>query len=250
MTDTNGTTRAARAIEEIQTRHRHRFNASPAHVALLDATGAVKLVNPAWTAFSDSNGGRADAYLGENYLEVCRKSAASNDHAALAFSGLKAVLDGDLDEFVLNYPCHSPSAQRWYRMEVTLIDLQQRSSVIVSHLNVTQTSLEQIALRNMVETVQDALAVLGFNAGAPTKAPPEEKPFQQQRGDTVAEVLGDTVIEAHYLAAQMLEFVKRAEFTEKESTELLANLINQWAQSLGARLFNGENFFPGAPRAH
>jgi len=236
--------RAERAIRELQAHHRTRLDSSPAHVTLLDANGAVKLVNPAWKAFAASNGGRADAYLGENYLDVCRKSASSNDHAELAHAGLRAVLRGDLDEFALNYPCHSPATRRWYRMDVTLVDVQQRSSVIVSHIDITESSLQQIALRQMVEDVQEALALLGFDAGSPKIHAPE-RPFKQDHVATVSDVLEDTVVEAHYLAAQMLEFVKRKDFIDKEATAFVARLINQWAQSVGARLQNGENFFAG-----
>jgi hypothetical protein len=242
MLNSHGMTRAERAIHEIEAHHITRLESLPAHVSVLDANGAVKLINSSWRTFAASNGGCADAYLGQNYLDVCRKSASSNDHAAFAYNGLRAVLDGDLNEFALDYPCHSPSTQRWFRMEVTLVDLQQRSSVIVSHVNITDINREQTALRHLVEDVRGALAILGFNVGGPRQEAPA-KPSGHPYDRSISEILGETVVDAHYLATQMLEFVKREDFTEKEATEFVARLINQWAQSVGARMFNGTRFF-------
>jgi hypothetical protein len=231
-------------IQAIKALDPNRLESLPAHVAVLNASGIVKLINPTWKAFAAANGGRADAYLGENYLDVCRKSASTDDDAEASFEGIKAVLDGDLPGFAREYPCHSPSVQRWFRMEVALLDLQQRSSVIVSHIDVTETKLEQITLQETVKNVQAALLKIGLIVSRPelTESLNVSKIFH---ATTISDALGETAIDAHYLASQMLEFVKRKDFVEKEETEFVAALINDWARSVGTGLFMGKKFFAG-----
>ena len=65
------------AILAVEAHHGAQLQSLPAHIAVVDAVGAIKLVNPAWRAFARDNGGRGEAYLGDNYLEVCRKAAAA-----------------------------------------------------------------------------------------------------------------------------------------------------------------------------
>jgi len=242
MLFSNGLGGAETAIQAIGPPDRHRLESLPAHIAVLDASGTVNLINPTWKAFAVANGGRDDAYLGENYLDVCCKSASTDDDASASFEGIKAVLDGDLPQFAMEYPCHSPSVQRWFRMEVALLDLQQRSSVIVSHIDVTKTKIEQNALHEIVENVQTALLEIGLNVSPPeiTESLNISRILHVR---TISDALGETVIDAHYLAAQMMEFVKRKDFTEKEATEFAAALINDWARSVGTGLFMGKNFF-------
>jgi hypothetical protein len=44
----------------------------PHQLALLDSEGIIRLVNHAWTEFSQSNGGSSnDCGVGSNYLAAC-----------------------------------------------------------------------------------------------------------------------------------------------------------------------------------
>jgi hypothetical protein len=104
MLFSNGLGGAETAIQAIGPPDRHRLESLPAHIAVLDASGTVNLINPTWKAFAVANGGRDDAYLGENYLDVCCKSASTDDDASASFEGIKAVLDGDLPQFAMEYP--------------------------------------------------------------------------------------------------------------------------------------------------
>lgn len=75
---------------------------------------------------------------GTNYLEVCRVDGEVSDagYAGRAAEGLRAVLAGRLTQFTMEYPCHSPTEERWFVMHVRPLIGELRGAV-VSHVNVT-----------------------------------------------------------------------------------------------------------------
>lgn len=52
--------------------------------------------------------------LGANYLGACLTDQGHTDTARSALGGIRAVLDGKLPSFHQEYPCHSPTEQRWF----------------------------------------------------------------------------------------------------------------------------------------
>ncbi|MBC7781687.1 MAG: PAS domain-containing protein, partial [Proteobacteria bacterium] len=97
------------------------LDALRAHVALLDARGAIVSVNASWRRFALSNGLQSPEFgIGQRYPELCEAvTGADVDDARRVAAGVRGVLQGDLEEFSFEYPCHAPSVQRWYRMIVT-----------------------------------------------------------------------------------------------------------------------------------
>ena len=156
--------------------------------------------------------------------------------AEAALEGAVAVLGGDVPEFTMDYPCHSPSESRWFRMDVTPLDPGRRSGFLVSHMDITPIKTQQSVLKDIAASVQAALNDIGFDTRPARPA--------YRHGD-LPMLLGDAVVEAHHLAAKMLEFVKRQDFCAKDATEFTATLINEWARAVGTDLFNGKNLFDG-----
>ena len=109
------------------------------HIAVLNAQGVITLVNNAWRRFAADNG---DADLlhsgpGINYLEVCKNIHEPQDlSASAAQQGVRDVLEGRSSLFSLEYPCHSPSEERWFVMHVSAVGGEQPGAV-VSHVNIT-----------------------------------------------------------------------------------------------------------------
>ncbi len=65
--------------------------------------------------------------VGTNYLAVCKTtSGMARDGAVNAHDGIRAVLDGRLPCFSMDYPCHSPEQQRWFHMNVTPMGVATR----------------------------------------------------------------------------------------------------------------------------
>lgn len=120
------------------------LNALPAHIALLDRNGVIISVNDAWRHFSGEDPlANESCGLGTNYLNICDHAmgpdAAEADRAA---EGIRAVLNGRLNSFSLEYPCHAPDKDRWFVMTVCpLSDAPPGNGVIVMHMNVTVQKL-------------------------------------------------------------------------------------------------------------
>jgi len=125
------------------------IDALPAHVALLDGEGNVLEVNDAWRDF-----GRANHYVGNdlgegrNYLTVCDHADGSNTaDARIAARGIRDVLNGKIQTFDQEYPCHGPQTERWFRLMVNRVDPaiegEPRARAVVMHIDVTERVLAQ-----------------------------------------------------------------------------------------------------------
>lgn len=106
----------------------------PDQMAVLGADGTIVAVNQAWRSFADDNR-KQDAPpsndVGTDYLAVCRQARGSAGDAAAA--GIHAVLDGSAAVFRLDYDCHGPDRQRWFRMAATPLAYGWPGAVVVHH---------------------------------------------------------------------------------------------------------------------
>ena len=122
-----------------------------ARVAILDEDGFILETNWAWKEFARANGIRIRPdTVGVNYLTVCDTAEGVGARQAReAAAGIRKVLSGDLDEFVLEYPCHSPTEKNWFNMRVTRLKLEFEGpmGLVVSHENVSNVKRAHIALR-------------------------------------------------------------------------------------------------------
>ncbi len=142
------------------------LNALPAHIALLDAQGLIISVNEAWSQFAGANALQGPGYgVGLNYLEIC--DHAKGDDAALAHqvaAGIRSVLASAAKVFSFEYPCHSPTEQRWFLMTVTALTDEAVHGAVVMHLNITERKLLELTqaknraqLRTLVQTIPDMI---------------------------------------------------------------------------------------------
>ena len=110
------------------------IEAAPATVCVIDANGIIIKVNKAWLRFAVANGCPAEALIGigANYLEACIAGASAGEPAAAeALDGIVSVMRGWRRDFFLDYSCHAPEQQRWFRMIVTPVPRHAR--FIISH---------------------------------------------------------------------------------------------------------------------
>jgi len=139
------------------------------NIAVLDSNGIIIAVNEPWLRFARENRDPLinSIDVGKNYLSVCKVSIKGGDEdATAAFDGINAVLQGEMDGFFLEYPCHSPGEQRWYIMSVSRLS-GSRHGVVVSHANITKRKQLESEIQdareyaeNIVETVREPLVVL------------------------------------------------------------------------------------------
>jgi PAS domain S-box-containing protein len=138
-----------------------------AHIAVIDANGAIVATNRAWNRFAIENGGRHTEVCGRgaNYLNACTKAVLAGDLLAQeALTGMKAVQDGVVSDFDLEYPCDSPSEPRWFAMHATRLGGQDRS-LVVSHEDITARKGAERELlllnENLERRVEDRTRELG-----------------------------------------------------------------------------------------
>lgn len=108
-------------------------------VVLIDRAGAIVAANRGWCDFARDNGSPPPGdYIGCNYLDVCdRASGVEGESAQRAAEGIRAVLAGE-EAFSLEYPCHSPAEQRWFRLRVTRLEHGDAAYAVVAHQDITQ----------------------------------------------------------------------------------------------------------------
>ncbi len=123
------------------------LNALPAHIALLENDGGIAAVNQSWNEFGAANAlaPAQQSWLGVNYLEVCEKAQGQDRATAqTAAAGIRAVLRGEQRLFAMEYACHSPEEQRWYRLLAAPIVIGETASersqsvAVVMHIDISE----------------------------------------------------------------------------------------------------------------
>ncbi|MDQ2103237.1 chemotaxis protein CheB [Azospirillum isscasi] len=116
------------------------LNSLPEHVAVIDSDGAITMVNRAWHLFGEKNGAAALERCGPgtNYLDVCNaeEGTEGEDIARAVNDGLRRILAGDIDQFTIEYPCHSDKEERWFMMHACRL-AGLAGGAVVSHIDIT-----------------------------------------------------------------------------------------------------------------
>ncbi len=138
------------------------FDALSAHVALLDGTGRIRWVNEAWRRFGIDNG--ADprgTFEGADYDAVCEAALPSPD-AGEAHDALRLVPDGHSFGETVEYPCHAPDRERWFRARFERIAEHGEVQIVAVHENVTDAVFAARGVRETARlTRQLQTALLG-----------------------------------------------------------------------------------------
>jgi len=140
-----------------------------AQIAIVDASGVIRETNRSWQQFGKENGLNPPHHsVGLNYLDVCESSG--EETGELAAIGMRKVFSGELREFNMQYPCHSPTEERWFVMRVVKLRKPGKPQVVISHENITRVVRVQEDLKEkereltrqkkMLEESNTALKVL------------------------------------------------------------------------------------------
>ncbi len=125
------------------------------HVAVLDENGIIVETNRAWQEFARANGMPEPVdCVGCNYLHICESGSCDDNEGRLISRAIRQVIAGKIEEFLTQYPCHSPTEQRWYSLRVVPYRDRTARRVIVTHENVTPIMLAQEKLRRQEKELQ------------------------------------------------------------------------------------------------
>jgi PAS domain S-box-containing protein len=124
------------------------LDALPASIALVDSSGRIVAVNEFWRRFATANARtEPPVWIGQDYLSVCEGAYCLGSAAAsAAVAGLREVLQGKRNAFSVEYPCHSPTQPRWFRMVVTSLTKSPSNGAVVVHVDITERKLAELDL--------------------------------------------------------------------------------------------------------
>ena len=125
------------------------LNSLSAHIAILDEKGIILEVNNAWRNYAVKNGVSEEFdFRGINYLDLCDGTKGDDaDNARRVAEGIRSVIDGKVEEFLHDYPCHSENNRHWYYMRVIRMSAKGSARVVVSHEDITSLKLTEEQLR-------------------------------------------------------------------------------------------------------
>ncbi len=136
---------------------RSAFDALSAHIAILDQDGVIRATNRAWQNHAVQGGlPPGHNFHGVNYLSICDiTNEDDSKDACMVATGIRAVINMELDEFLYDYPCHRPDSQHWFYMRVIRIPDGDPVRVVVSHEEITALKHTEQALRESQEKLND-----------------------------------------------------------------------------------------------
>jgi len=137
------------------------LNTLPLSVAVLDADGVIVQTNESWEAFADENDLCGDS-VGANYVTICR-SDPNDEIAMVVADAIEEVLADERDQFLQEYPCHSPTERRWFTARVSRFEREGETFAVVAHADITQRKLAELAADSRAEELEaerDTLALL------------------------------------------------------------------------------------------
>lgn len=124
-----------------------------AHIAVIDNDGVIVAVNQAWENFARNNcleGQESATGVGQNYVTVSESVENFDEETRMIVRQFRRVLNGELAGFTHEYPCHSPTEDRWFMLQVNALKSDDGGAV-VSHIDITARKIAEESLRRSEE---------------------------------------------------------------------------------------------------
>ncbi|QDV72040.1 ATP-binding protein [Botrimarina mediterranea] len=111
-----------------------------ARICILDERGVILSTNAAWRRFGE--GIESEAIRigeGDNYIHYCDTLGATDGfHAAELAAGLRGIVAGDPDCFVMEYRHHVAGGEAWFQVRACPFAGASGAAVVVAHVDVTE----------------------------------------------------------------------------------------------------------------
>lgn len=128
------------------------LNSLDVEIAVLDQDGVILLINESWRNFAFGSGIKSPELppsmdIGANYLDACESGFNSPSSETWGVrQKIQAVLDRISPSFTMEYPCHSPLRQHWFRMSTMPLSRSLGGGVVITHTNITEQKKVELAL--------------------------------------------------------------------------------------------------------
>lgn len=131
-----------------------------AHICVLDEKANIITVNRAWRQFAQENSSVNPLLLSEgNYLEICDRATGScSEEASVVAAGIRAILSGRQESFEVEYPCHSPTEQRWFLARATRFPDHSPARMVIAHINITALKQAEEEARKARKAYEELIA--------------------------------------------------------------------------------------------
>ncbi len=236
MPDTNGQSKKNEAplcysSEEART----VLESLSAHIAIMDETGVILDTNRAWRDFAVKSGMPEDYdAIGDNYLAICDASdGEDSSDARTVAAGIREVIDGGVDEFLFDYPCHSDDGPHWYYMRAIRMSGDGPLRVVVSHEEITALKLSEDALRKSEEQLKQQKVELEESNIA-------LKVLLKQREGDKSELEQKVITNVKEMVLPYLEKLKRVNLKPKDKTvvDIIDSHLNDIISPMMQKLAN------------
>jgi PAS domain S-box-containing protein len=132
-----------------------QLDCAPVTIVRVDRRARITHVNEAWRRFARDNGADAETVEGVGLDYVAGARRICEESAAVVADALSDMVAGRRESFTCVYPCHSPTAVRWFRLNAKR--LGSDDAIVLVHTNITDHYLAEARLRVM-SAVAQALA--------------------------------------------------------------------------------------------
>ena len=146
---------AEKAVRESELFLRSSLDALSGHIAVLDASGTILETNEAWQRFADENqppgGSSSGIGVGANYFAHCSQTFLQGGDTPAYALAIQDIIAGRRTRFEMEYPCHSPTEQRWFVMRITRFQSAGPVRIVIVHDDCTERKLAENAMRESEE---------------------------------------------------------------------------------------------------
>ncbi len=155
-------------IDESRALASSTLNSLSAYIAILDENGVINSVNKSWAAFAFLNENVIRLDIGTNYIEACEKGSGKNSEEAKKFAnGIRKVLSGELEEFLVEYPFNSYSGERWFKGKAAKFVGKGPNKVVITLEDITykkeaenEIKSSEEKFRSMVQNSSDIISLI------------------------------------------------------------------------------------------
>jgi PAS domain S-box-containing protein len=149
------------ALREAELFSRLTINGLHIRICVIDAQGIIVRTNSCWDQYGAENNAVPGTFReGVDYLGVCRP-LSDDDKADVeeTAAGIRGVIDGTVEEYVKEYPCHSPSEERWVVLRAYPVELPSARFVVISHMDITDRKKREVELQLAQEREQSLISI-------------------------------------------------------------------------------------------
>jgi DNA-binding CsgD family transcriptional regulator len=196
-----------------------------AHIAIVDEQGVILDTNRAWRVFAIKSG-MPEGYnsIGDNYLEICEATTGEEGaNARVVAGGIRRVIEGQVDEFLYDYPCHGPQGPHWYYMRAIKMSGDGPLRVVISHEEITAIKLTEEALRKSEsQLTQQKIDLEEANIAL--------KVLLKQRENDKSDLEQKVIVNVKEMVLPYVEKLKRVNLKPKDKT--IVDIIESHLQSI------------------